>query len=152
MHSTQAGSVVTKTWLFHTYYSCAGTIIRLCTHNNTISSVCSHGNQHICFTLTYSPWEQWLEVQTFDGTIRGGIRDLINHTQVFNLDKPVSVFSDACAALSWDSGGCRGLAWERAKVLNDKHMCLDPCGGSWGGAGCIIVLSGVVSHGLRGRK
>jgi hypothetical protein len=35
----------------------------------------------------------------FDSTIRGGFRDLINCTQVFNIDKPVSVFFDVCAAI-----------------------------------------------------
>jgi hypothetical protein len=32
MHITQAGSVVTRTLLFHTYYSCAGSVIGSCSH------------------------------------------------------------------------------------------------------------------------
>jgi hypothetical protein len=59
---------------------------------------------------------------------------------VFNLDKPVSVFFAVCAAV--DQGGCGGvgcgcggLYWERAYMLNDKYMCLDPCFGSCGDAG-----------------
>jgi hypothetical protein len=99
IHTTQAGSVVTRTLLFHTSYSCAGTTIRSCTHSHTIYSVCSYGNQQVCFNPTYSPQEQWLEVWRFDSAIRGEIRDLINHTQVFNPDKPASVFFDVCAAL-----------------------------------------------------
>jgi hypothetical protein len=43
---------VTRTLLFHTYCSCAGTVIGLCTHNHTIYSLFSHGNQDICFNLT----------------------------------------------------------------------------------------------------
>jgi hypothetical protein len=53
MHTTQGRNVVTRTLLFHTYYSCAGTVIKSCTHNHTTYSVCSHGNQHICFNPTY---------------------------------------------------------------------------------------------------
>jgi hypothetical protein len=32
MHTTQARSIVTKTLLFHTYYSCAGSVIGSCSH------------------------------------------------------------------------------------------------------------------------
>jgi hypothetical protein len=99
MHTTQAGSVAARTLLFHTYYSCAGTIMRSCMHNLTIYSVCSHGNQHVCFNPTYSPGEQWVEVWRFGGAVWGGIRDLINCTRVFNPDKPASVFFDVCAAI-----------------------------------------------------
>jgi hypothetical protein len=44
MHTTWAGSVVTRTLLFHTYYSCAGSIIGSCTHNRTMHlwCMCSH--------------------------------------------------------------------------------------------------------------
>jgi hypothetical protein len=99
IHTTRARCVVTRTLLFHSYYSCAGTTIGSCTQNCIIYSVCSHGNQHVCFNPTYSPWEQWLEVQRFDSAVWGGIRDFINHTQLFNPDKPVSVFFDVCAAI-----------------------------------------------------
>jgi hypothetical protein len=63
MYTTQAGSVVTGTLLFHTYYSCAGTIIGSCIHNHTTDLVCSHGNQHICFNPIYHPREQRLRDQ-----------------------------------------------------------------------------------------
>jgi hypothetical protein len=63
MHTTQAGSVATKILLFHSYNSCAGTVIGPCTYNHTIYLVCSHGNQYICFSSTYCPWEQWLEIR-----------------------------------------------------------------------------------------
>jgi hypothetical protein len=33
--TTRAESVVTKTLLFHTYYSCAGSVTMSCTHNHT---------------------------------------------------------------------------------------------------------------------
>jgi hypothetical protein len=63
---------------------------------HTLYSVCSHGNQHVCFNSPYSPWEQRLEVRrlmVLSGGGGGEIRDLINNTQVvFNPDKPVSVF------------------------------------------------------------
>jgi hypothetical protein len=62
MHTTWTGNVVTRTLLFHTYYSCAGSVIRSCTHNHTTCLVCSHGNQHICFNSTFCPQEQWLDI------------------------------------------------------------------------------------------
>jgi hypothetical protein len=34
----------------------------------------------------------------------GGMRNLINHTQVFNPNKPVSVFFDVCEAIGQDGG------------------------------------------------
>jgi hypothetical protein len=58
MCTTQAGSVVTKTLVFHTYYSCAGTVIGSCTHNYTTYSVCSYYGQYICFKPIYHYWEQ----------------------------------------------------------------------------------------------
>jgi hypothetical protein len=64
MHTTLAGNVVTSTYLFHTYYSWAGTVIGSYTHNHTTYLECSHGNQHICFNPTYHPREQWLEIRT----------------------------------------------------------------------------------------
>jgi hypothetical protein len=48
-----------------------------------------------------------LEVWRLDGAVCGGIRDFINHIQVFNSDKPVSVFFDVCAVI--DQGGCGGI-------------------------------------------
>jgi hypothetical protein len=147
--TTRAGNVVTGTLLFHTYYSCAGTAVRSYTHNHTTYSVRSHGSQHICFNPTYCPWEQWLEVQRFDSATWRVIRDLINHIQVFNTDNPVSVFFDVCTAIGQDSGGCGGLAWERASMSNDKRMCQ----GGWpcDDAGWHYLLTGVVFHGLPGR-
>jgi hypothetical protein len=56
-----------------------------------------------------------LGFQRFDGALWEEIRDLINHTQVFNPNKPVSVFFDVCTAIGQDSRGCGGLAWERAR-------------------------------------
>jgi hypothetical protein len=111
MHTTCTGNVVTRTSLFHIYYSCADSVFGLCTHNLTTYLVCSHGNQHICFNPT-------LEIQ--------GI--LVSSTQVFNPDKPVSLLFDACAAI--DQDGCKGkgcdcggLTWERAYTSNGKYMC-----------------------------
>jgi hypothetical protein len=118
IHTTWAGSVVGRT-----YYSCAGNVIGSCTHNCTIYSVCSHGNQRICFNPTYRPKEQWLKVHRFDGSIWGAVRDLINLTQVFNSDKPVSVFFDVYVSIGQDSRGYGGLAWERAYMSNDKYKC-----------------------------
>jgi hypothetical protein len=75
--------------------------------------VCSHGDKHICFNPTYHPQEQWLEIQSVSNP-----GNLVSHTQVFNPDKPVSIFFDACVGC-----GCGGLAWERAYMSNDKYMC-----------------------------
>jgi hypothetical protein len=106
--------------------SCAGSVIGSCTHNHTIYSVCSHGDQHICFNPTYLPREQWLEIRSVRNP-----ENLASLIQVFNPDKPVSVFFDACVAI--DKGGCGGvgcdrggLAWERAYMSKDKYTC-------WGG-------------------
>jgi hypothetical protein len=52
MHTTWVGSAVTKTLVFHTYYSCEGTIVGSCTHNHTTYSVCFHDGQYICFNPT----------------------------------------------------------------------------------------------------
>jgi hypothetical protein len=41
MHITQAGSAVTKTLVFHTYYSCAGTIVGLCNHSHIPPTQCA---------------------------------------------------------------------------------------------------------------
>jgi hypothetical protein len=63
MCTTWAWIAVTKTLVFHTYYSCAGTIVGSCTHNHTTYSVCFHDGQYICFNPIYCPQEQWLKVQ-----------------------------------------------------------------------------------------
>jgi hypothetical protein len=123
MHTTWAGSVVTRTLLFHTYYSHAGSVIGSCTHNHTTYLVCSHGNQHICFNPTYRPQEQWLEIRSVCNP-----GNLISHTQVFSTVEPVSVFFDACAVIDQGSCGgigcgCGGLTWERAYMSNVKYMC-----------------------------
>jgi hypothetical protein len=67
----QAGCIVTKILLFHTYYSCAGSVIRSCTQNHTIYQICSHDNQFIYFNPTYCPVEQWLELRS--GHLTGNI-------------------------------------------------------------------------------
>jgi hypothetical protein len=114
MPITQAESAVMRTLLFHTYYSCAGSVIRSCTHNHTTYLVCSHGIQHISFNTTYCPWEQWLAIRSVPDP-----GNLISHTQVFSPDKSASMLFDACVTI--DQGGCGGtgcgcgdLAWERA--------------------------------------
>jgi hypothetical protein len=66
---------VTKTLVFHTCYSCAGTIVVSCTCNHTTYSVWFHDGQCICFNPIYHPLEQWLEVQSFIGTGK-----ISNHT------------------------------------------------------------------------
>jgi hypothetical protein len=109
MHTTQAGSAVTKTLVFPTY-SCAGTIVGSRTHSRTTYSVCFHDGQYICFNPIYRPQEQWLEAQSFTSTGK-----LINHTQVNDPNKPVSIYFDVCAAIAantWPYSNCE-LAWER---------------------------------------
>jgi hypothetical protein len=133
MCTTQTGNVVTKTLLLHTYYPCAGSVIRSCTHNYTTYLVCFHGNHNICFNPTYCLREQWLEIRSicYPG-------NLISHTQMFSPDKPVSMLFDACAAIdkgghAGTSCGCGSLTWERAYTSNDKYMCWGdnswPCDG-----------------------
>jgi hypothetical protein len=92
MRIARAGSIVTKTLLFHTYYSCAGSVIGSCTHNHTIQQVCSHDNQFTCFNPTYHPVDQWLELRS--GHLTGNI---VTRTQVFDPEKTVSLLFDACA-------------------------------------------------------
>jgi hypothetical protein len=77
-HTAWAGNVVTRTLLFHIYYSYAGTAIGSRTHNHTICSVCSYCKQHICFNLTYCPREQWLEIRSICNPGK-----LISHTQMW---------------------------------------------------------------------
>jgi hypothetical protein len=76
-------SVVTRTLLFHTYYSCAGSVFGSCSHNHIIYLVCSHGNQHICFNPTHGPWEQWLEIRSVrnPGTLSAAPRRLVQINQ-----------------------------------------------------------------------
>jgi hypothetical protein len=133
MHNTWAGNVVTRTLLFPTYYSCASTVIGSYTHNHTTYLVCFHGNQHICFNPTYSPWKQQLQIRSIHNS-----GNLISRTQVLTPDKPVSMLFDAYAAI--DQGGwggigcgCGGLAWERAYTSTIMYMCQGdnswPCDG-----------------------
>jgi hypothetical protein len=122
MHTTQARNVVTRTLLFHIYYSCVGSVTGPCTHNHTTYLVCSHGNQHTCFNHTHCSLEQWLEIQSICDP-----GNLINCTQVFNPDKSVSMLFGACAPIDQGRYGGIGcgygaLAWESAYTSNDKHM------------------------------
>jgi hypothetical protein len=122
MCTAWARHIDTKTLLFHTYYSCAGSVIGLCTHNHTIYQVCSYDNQFICFNPTYHPVEQWLELRS--GHLAGNI---VTRTQVFDPEKPVSLLFDACAAIDKLCGGtgcgCGGLGLERTHTSNEKCMC-----------------------------
>jgi hypothetical protein len=134
MSTIQEGCVVTKTLLFHTHYSCAGSVIGSCTHNRTTYLVCSRGYQHICFNPTYHPQEQWLEIRSV--------------CQVFSPDKPVSLLFDACAAI--DRGGCGGtgcgcggLARERAYTSNDKCMCGETTLAMWWCGFLLLSLLGL---------
>jgi hypothetical protein len=122
-------SVVSRTLLFHTYYSCAGSVIGSCSHNHTTYLMCSHGNQHICFSPTYCPWERWLEIQNIRNP-----GNLVSPTQVFSSEKPVSMLFHACVAIDQDGYkgvgcGCGGLDWERASTSDEKCMCRR--GDSW---------------------
>jgi hypothetical protein len=123
MRIAWAGSTVTKTLLFHTYYSCAGSVIGSCTHNHTIYRVCSHDNQFTCFNPTYRPVEQWLELRS--GHLAGNI---VTWIQVFDPEKPVSLLFDACAAIDKlcraTRCGCGGLGWERTYTSNEKIYVL----------------------------
>jgi hypothetical protein len=92
-------------------------------HTLTTILPCSHGNQHIYFNSTCCSQEQWLEIQSIRNP-----GNLISHTQLFNPDKPVSVLSDACAAIDQDrykgiGYSYGGLTWERAYTANEKCMC-----------------------------
>jgi hypothetical protein len=119
MHITRAGIVVTKTLVFHTYYSCAVTVVRSYMHNHITYSVCSHDGLYICFNPVYHPWEQWLEAQSFTST-----GELISQTQVYNPKRLISIYFDVCAIIAKDSfyqpqgigNTCAGLAWEKTYV------------------------------------
>jgi hypothetical protein len=101
MCPTWAGNVVTRTLL---------SILRILvqalsyTHNQTVYSVCSHGNQHIFFNPTYQPRKQWLKIRIVHNP-----GNLISHTQVFSPDKPVWWFFDACVAI--EKGGYEGIGY-----------------------------------------
>jgi hypothetical protein len=116
-----AGRIVTKILLFHTYYSCAGFVIRSCTHNHTIYQVYSHDNQYTCFNPTYCPVEQWLELRS--GHLTGNI---VTRTQVFNPETLVLLLFDACVAIYKLCGGtgcgCGGLGWDRTYTSNEKYI------------------------------
>jgi hypothetical protein len=97
-------------------------VIGSCTHNHTIYSVCSHGNQHICFKPTYRPWEQWLEIRSIHNP-----GNFISATQEYSPDKPVSMLFYTCAVICrggcGDTGcSCGGLAWEIAYTSNDVYV------------------------------
>jgi hypothetical protein len=106
MCTTWAGSAVTKTLIFHTYYFCAGSIVESCTHNHTTYSVCFHDGQCICFNFIYCPREQWLEIQSFTSSGK-----LINCSQVNDPNKLVSIYFNVCAAIAKNTrpwGNCSG--------------------------------------------
>jgi hypothetical protein len=65
--------------------------------SHTTYSVSFHDGQYICFNLINHPWEQWLEVQSFTS-------GLVNHTQVNDPNKPVSIYFDVCAAIAKNTG------------------------------------------------
>jgi hypothetical protein len=81
VHTIWAGNVVTRILLVHNYYSCAGSVIRSCTHNHTTYIVCSYDNQHIYYNPTYHPQEQCLEIRSIHHS-----GNLISHTQMFSPD------------------------------------------------------------------
>jgi hypothetical protein len=70
-----------------------------CTHSHTTYSVCFHDGQYICFNPIYHPREQWLKVQCFTNSGK-----LINHTQVNDPNKSVSIYFDVCAAIAKNTG------------------------------------------------
>jgi hypothetical protein len=91
MHTIQAWSAVTKTLVFHIYYSCEGTIAGSYTHSHTTYSVCFHDGQYTCFNLIYLPQEQWLEVQSLTS-----IGNIVDHTEFNDPNNPVSINFDVC--------------------------------------------------------
>jgi hypothetical protein len=124
------------TLLFHTYYSCASSVIGSCTHNHTTYLVCSHVNRHIYFNPTYCPREQWLEIRAPRSIA------LINQCQCLLFEpihqQPMSMFFDACTAKGQgECGGIGcgsgGLTWERAYMSNYKYMC-------WGDNACSLMM------------
>jgi hypothetical protein len=118
--TTQTRDAITRTLLFHNYYSCAGTVIGSCFHNGTTYSVCCHSNQHTCFDPVYAPSEQWLEVQHTTGS-------LITQTQIINPHQTVSVYFNACVTTSHNSDAdvseCTTLSWVRSYTIENKYTC-----------------------------
>jgi hypothetical protein len=113
----QAGSAVTKTLVFHIYYSCARTIVGSCTHSHTAYSVCFHDGQYTCFNLIYHPRGQWLEVQNFTSSGK-----LIKHTQVNDCNKPVSIYFDVCTAVAENTGPWGNCVFSGASLRKDLQV------------------------------
>jgi hypothetical protein len=99
MCTTQAGSAVTKTLVFHTHYSCAGTVVGSCTHKHATYSVCVHDGQYICFNPIYQPQERWLQFRSFTNT-----GNLFNRTWIKDPNKPVSIYFDVCVSIAENTG------------------------------------------------
>jgi hypothetical protein len=115
MCTIQVAIVVTKTLVFHTYYSCAAILVGSCTHNHTTYSVCCHDGQCICFKPICLPQEQWLQVWSFTST--GGLISQ-THFDVCVVIAKISIY--------WSQGignTCGGLIWEKTNMSNDKYVC-----------------------------
>jgi hypothetical protein len=61
--------------------------------------MCFHDGQYICINPIFCPWEQWIEAQYFTSNGK-----LINHSQVNDPNKPVSIYFDVCAPIAQNTG------------------------------------------------
>jgi hypothetical protein len=87
MRTTQVGIVVTKTLIFHAYYSVQS---KLLGHAPTTipPTQCSLIIVSIsALTITYHPQEQWLDLRRFTSS-----GELISQTQVYNPQRPVYIY------------------------------------------------------------
>ena len=117
---TRSGQGVTWTLLYYIHFSCEGEVRGTCVHNKTTYSICLQENRQICFDHLSLPTEDRLEVRHQEGGI------LINQTRIENLDLPVSVYFDVCAAIDKNPKNvtnCGSLSWEQTYTHNDKYMC-----------------------------
>lgn len=119
LHKTSSGQGVTWTLFYHTCFSCQGEVQETCVHNETTYFICLQEDEHICFDPLFPSHEDWLEVRHQRGT-------LINQTLIENLELPVSVYFDECAAIGKNPLNvinCGSLSWEQTYTHNDKYMC-----------------------------
>jgi hypothetical protein len=122
MHATWAENVVCRTRLFHTYYSCAGTVIGACTHNHTTYLVCSNdGDQHTCFNPSYHPWEQWLEVFLHKGTAAPDCTPGTCNTVNFTVLKPSDWKQGHIVSIKIDEKGLDPGTLMHLKLITITH-------------------------------
>jgi hypothetical protein len=137
------GIVVTKTLIFHAYYSVQS---KLLGHAPTTipPTQCSLIIVSIsALTITYHPQEQWLDLRRFTSS-----GELISQTQVYNPKRSVSVYFDVCTTIAknivYQSQGVGKPkeAWpERKLVYQMTNTCARDTA-----LGHVMVQAGATDH------